>query len=240
MKRGINLELYARDAYKAVARGDVVIVIDVLRCSSTIVTALANGARELIPVPTVKAARALRDAHGDLVLAGERRGVKPHGFTFGNSPREFTVDAVAGRRIVITTTSGTNAIVRSHGARAVLIGALLNVNAAAKAAEDLADRQKRGVSLVLSGKKGQFSLEDFLCAGAFVERLRRGETWCADAAQAAHWAYRQSKDDLFEAISRGNHAQYLSSIGLKDDVAFCCQRDTSRIVPRLVAGRVVA
>jgi 2-phosphosulfolactate phosphatase len=238
--REINLELYARDAYKAVERGDVVVVIDVLRCSSTIITALVNGASELIPVPTVKAARALKDAHGDLVLAGERRGVKPNGFSLGNSPREFTVDAVAGRRIVITTTSGTNALVRSQGASAVVIGAFLNVNAAGNAVVDLAGEQKRGVSLVLSGKRGQFSLEDFLCAGAFVETLRRGESWRADAAQAAYLAYRQSKDALYEVISRGNHAQYLSSIGLKDDVAYCCQRNAFSIVPRLVAGRIVA
>ena len=236
--RKINLELYARDAYKAVERGDVVIVIDVLRCSSTIITALANGASELIPVPTVKAARALKEANSDLVLAGERRGVKPKGFTLGNSPLEFTVDAVSGKRIVITTTSGTNAITRSQGAGGVVIGAFLNVKDAGEVAVDIADEQKRGISLVLSGKKGRFSLEDFLCAGAFMEILRSGKTRCSDAAQVAYLAYRQSKGALFEAISHGNHAQYLSSIGLQDDVVYCCQRNCSSIVPRLVAGRI--
>ena len=237
--RAINLELYARDAVKAVERGDVVVVIDVLRCSSTIITALANGARELIPVATVKGARVLKAAHSDLVLAGERRGVKPNGFTLGNSPLEFTTTAVAGRRIVITTTSGTNAIVRSQGAGAVVVGALLNVDAAGDVAVDLADEYGRGVSLVLSGKRGQFSLEDFLCAGAFVEVLRSGETECSDAAQAAYLAYRRSKDRLYEVISRGNHALYLAGIGLDGDVEYCCHRNASRVVPQLVDGRIV-
>ena len=155
MRPLVSLEFSAKDALKAVQRGDAVIVIDVLRCYSTIVTALAKGAEGVIPTKTVNEARGLHKKHSELILAGEKGGIKPRGFDLGNSPLEFSPQAIGGKRIIFTTTSGTKAIVLSQKTRWVLIGALLNAEAVAKAALKIAEKEKVGISLVLSGREGK-------------------------------------------------------------------------------------
>ncbi|MDH5596295.1 MAG: 2-phosphosulfolactate phosphatase, partial [Candidatus Bathyarchaeota archaeon] len=126
-KLSLNLELSAKDTLKAVSRKDVLVVIDVLRCCSTIVMALANGAKEVIPTKTIREAQALHKKHPEFLLAGERKGLKPIGFNLGNSPLEFSSNIVKEKHVVLTTTSGTKAICSSKKARWVLIGAFFNV-----------------------------------------------------------------------------------------------------------------
>lgn len=235
----VSLEICAKDAAKAVSKGDVLIVIDVLRCCSTIVTALANGAKEVIPTKTIREAQTLHKKHPEFLLAGERKAMKPKGFDLGNSPLEFSSNTVKEKHVILTTTSGTKAICLSKKARWVLIGAFFNVEAVAKTAFEIAEKEKVGISFVLSGTHGRFSLEDFMCAGAIVENLPADKIECSDAVLAASLTFQQSYRQLTEIIQRGRHARYLKDIGHEEDVKFCCQLNAYPVVPVYKAESIV-
>lgn len=230
-KISLSLEASPRDIAKAVNRGDALVVIDVLRCCSTIVTALAHGAKAVIPKDTVRDAKAHHKKHPESLLAGERRGVKPRGFDMGNSPLEFSPNSVRERQVVLTTTNGTKAICLSKNSRWTLIGAFLNAKAVAEMAFSVAQREAVGISLVLSGTHGRFSLEDFICAGAIVEKLPTNGTDCSDAVMAAVLAFQHSQEWLTKIVHRGSHAQYLEGLGHEEDVKFCCRLDAYPVVP---------
>lgn len=235
----VNLEIFAKDASKAVRRGDVIIVIDVLRCSSTIIAALANGAKGIIPAKTLREARAYRQEHPEFMLAGERKGMKPRGFDLGNSPLEFSPETIREKHVILTTTSGTMAISLAKNGRWTLIGALLNVKAVVEAAMKIAEKEQTGISLVLAGKKGHFSLEDFLCAGAIVGSLPTERVKHSDDALAALLAFQQARGSLSRIVQLGNHAQFLESLGFEEDVKFCCQLDAFAVVPVYKGGVIV-
>lgn len=239
MKTAVNLEFFIGDVASAVRRKDIVIIIDVLRCCSTIATALVNGARAIVPVTTLKEAQALYRKHPASVLAGERRGVKPKGFTLGNSPLEFTRGRVKGKHVVLTTTSGTRAIVLSRDARVVLAGALLNAKSVAEAASRIAENEEIGISFVLSGRSRHFFMEDFLCAGAIAEYLEVAEKDSSDSVVSATLCFRQAQDDLQSVIASGGHAAYLKNIGFREDAKFCSRLNVFRVVPSLEDGVIV-
>ena len=234
----VDLEFLARDAGKAVGRGDLIVVIDVLRSGTSILNALTNGAREAVPAMTLKEAYKLRSRHPTYLLAGERGGHKPKGFDLGNSPLEFTRERVGGKVFVITTTSGTAALVRSQAARWVLVGTFLNARAVAKKAEEIAAREAVGVSFVLSGEKGKFSLEDFLCAGAIAKDFASDDVRFSDKVQAALLAFRHAENDLTGSVMKAKHAEHLVQQGFKKDVAFSCRLNVSQTVPIYARGKI--
>jgi 2-phosphosulfolactate phosphatase len=235
----VNLEFAAKDAVKAVRRGDIIIVIDVLRCSSTIVTALANGAKGIIPVETIKEAWTHHRKHPEFLLAGERKGLKPKEFDLGNSPLDFSPETVKEKNIILTTTSGTKAISSAKKGRKVLVGAFLNVEAVAEAALKIAEKSQAGISIVLSGRIGHFSLEDFLCAGAIVQSLLTKKVELSDAALASLLAFQKALESLSTIVQRGSHARYLESIGLKEDVLFCSRMNVFQVVPVLEGETII-
>jgi len=232
----VNLEFAAKGTVEAVRKGDVMVVIDVLRCTSSMINALANGARSIIPVKTLREAYRLKSEHPEYLLAGEREGIKPKGFAFGNSPLEFTCDKVHGKTLIFTTTSGTAALTRCRNAKHILIASFLNVSSAASRAMSLALSEERGISIVLSGRKGRFSLEDFLCGGAVVEKLAEDDVELSDSAFASLFSFQQVKNSLFSHIMKGEHARNLVKLGFEEDVRFCCQVDLFDIVPSLKNG----
>ena len=239
MKPFVNLGFFAKDTVEAVTRRDVMVVLDALRCCSTIVTALANGATEIIPVTTILEARNMKKQHPEFVIAGERKGLKPKKFALGNSPLEFSSKNVRGRRIILTTTSGTRAILLSKQGKWVLVGAFLNAKAVAEASLKIAEREKTGVSFVLAGKEGQFSLEDFLCAGAITESFPQEKVDLSDTATASLLSFEEARQSLKKVIQRGSHAQYLEAKGFRDDVAFCSRMNVFNIIPFLKEGGIV-
>jgi 2-phosphosulfolactate phosphatase len=235
----VDVEFWARDAGKAVGRGDLVVVIDVLRSGTSILNALANGARAVVPSMTLKEAYKLRSQHPTYLLAGERGGHKLKGFDLGNSPLEFTRERVDGKILVITTTSGTAALARSRAARWVLVGTFLNARAVARTAEEIAAREAVGVSFVLSGEKGKFSLEDFLCAGAIAKGFAAKNVHLSDKVQAALLAFKQAENDLTGSVMKAKHAEHLAQQGFKEDVAFCCRLNVLQTVPIYAGGKIV-
>jgi 2-phosphosulfolactate phosphatase len=234
----INLEFAAKNASSAVKRGDLIIVIDVLRCSTSIINALANGAKSIVPTVTLKEAYDLHSLHPDILLAGERKGCRPKRFDLGNSPSEYMSERVCRKDLVMTTTSGTVALVKSKEAKWVLVGAFLNAASVARKAAQIAEYEGTNVSLVLSGDGGQFSLEDFICAGAIAERFSTSDVrWC-DEALAALLAFKQAKDSLCENIMTAEHARYLGKLGFRRDVEFSCQLDVLSTIPIYRDGRI--
>ena len=234
----VNVEFAAKDAFKAVERKDLIIIVDVLRCSSSIVNAFANGAKTVIPTETLKEAFGLREQHSDYVLAGERKGCKPSGFDLGNSPLEFVQVAVEGRTVIMTTTSGTGALVRCRKAKHVLVGAFLNAEAVANKAAEIAQRNGVNVSFVLAGGKGLFSLEDFLCAGAIASKFPAGRFEFSDEALAAVLTFEHVKDALSENVTKARHAKHLAEIGFGRDVEFSCMLNLFGLVPIYMDGKV--
>jgi 2-phosphosulfolactate phosphatase len=234
----VDLEFWARDAVKATGRGDLIVVIDALRSGTSILNALTNGAEAVIPAVSLKEAYRLRSQHPEYVLAGERGGHKPKYFDFGNSPLEFTRERVGGKNLVMTTTSGTAALVTSQRTKHVLVGVFLNAGAAAKRAEKMATKEGVNVSFVLAGDKGRFSLEDFLCAGAIAGGFVAGKVCFSDKVQAALLAFGQAESDLVGSVMKAEHAKHLVKLGFKGDIDFSCQLNVLRTVPIYSHGRI--
>jgi 2-phosphosulfolactate phosphatase len=198
--------------------GTVCVVFDVLRATSTFLTALANGARRIYPVASLAEAADLRRRWPDALLGGERGGVRLEGFDLGNSPREYTPERVRGRDIVATTTNGTVALRACALAGAVYAGALLNVDALA-ARLGGSDPAIGRLLLVCAGTGAQFALEDGFAAGALLARLP--DALADDAGQALRALYEQRGAGAESVLRNSANGRRLQEIGLGGDVAHC-------------------
>ena len=236
----VALSPRALDA-EALAGRDVV-VIDVLRASSTIVTALANGARAVIPVAEQgEAGRLAASLDPDVsLLGGERGGQKLAGYGAGNSPLEYTREAVGGRTVVLTTTNGTGSLALAKQARAVAAGCFLNAGAAAGFVRRALEAD-RSVTILCAGWNGRVSLEDTLCAGLLVSRVASPAdvATLGDGAQIAFALYRGSQSQLARALFRAEHTQRLIALGYADDVTYCARIDALDALPVLRDNRLV-
>ncbi|HNQ73944.1 MAG TPA: 2-phosphosulfolactate phosphatase [Verrucomicrobiota bacterium] len=224
----------------------VCVVFDVLRATSVVVTGLAHGVRSFIPVLTIEEAVQWRRQQPDVLLAGERDGLRIGAalgggvdFDLGNSPREYQPARVAGKDIVTTTTNGTRALRACLGAQTVLAAALLNLGATA---QWLQRRRPSRLLLVGAGTGHHCALEDALAAGALLELLASASeiTEWSDAAQVARAAYRQAAGHLHEAIAGSrNGSRLLANPDLCADVEFCLRRDVFAIVAQMQSdGRI--
>ncbi|MBF7081997.1 2-phosphosulfolactate phosphatase [Desulfallas sp. Bu1-1] len=226
----VKLIPVAAAADRDVFEGTTAVVFDVLRATSTIVTALAAGYRRIYPVAEESAALALAHKHG-YALAGERGGRKIPGFPHGNSPLEFWPgDGKESEALVLTTSNGTGAIQMASGAARVLTGSLLNARAAALAAL----KEGRDILLVCAGTGGAFSLEDALGAGFVLAELIRatGETPPMDDLAMA--AYRLSifyGNDPLGGLLDSRHGQRLLALECEDDLRWCAQLNKFNIAP---------
>jgi 2-phosphosulfolactate phosphatase len=234
----VDVELVAQDAGRAVKRGDLIIVIDVLRASTSIITSLANGIKSVTPTVTLREATRLHKEHADYVLIGEREGQKPRGFDFGNSPASLARERLRGKNIIMATTNGTKALVKSKESRWIAVAAFLNAQAVADKTLEISSENGTDVSFVLAGEKNRFSLEDFLCAGAITERFSKNRVALSDKTSAALLAFNGAKRNLLENVLRSKHAQALTKIGLSKDVEFSCQLDLYSIVPFYRNGKI--
>lgn len=204
------------------------------------VAALGNGAAALLPVETIPEALAARQRQPDVLLAGERDGVRIRAelsggveFDLGNSPREFTRERVAGRTIAMTTTNGTRALRCCAAARIILASSFLNLGATAGFIER---EQPARLLVVCSGTFEEAALEDVLGAGALCELLWKsyGTGAVTDSAQMAHSLFMLERGNLAQAFARSrNGRRLLSRSELRDDVAFCLQRDSVPLVATL-------
>jgi 2-phosphosulfolactate phosphatase len=222
--------------------GRGVVVIDVLRATSSIVTALSAGAKAVVPAATSEeAVRLTANLEKDgIVLAGERRMVKIEGFGLGNSPREMTPAAVAGKTVYLATTNGTPALVAAQGGDPVLVAAALNFTAAAERARAVF-AERGDLVIMCAGREKQFALEDAYTAGRLVKAVKKGarKVTLNDAAQVSlDLAGQQGGwEDAFDA---SDAARQLIDVGLGDDVAYCAHPDRFTVVPVYADRRITA
>ncbi|MDF2937568.1 MAG: 2-phosphosulfolactate phosphatase [Paenibacillaceae bacterium] len=220
---------HAGEAVEADFSGKSVLIIDVFRATSCMVTGLACGCAGFLPVLTLEEARAAAGS-GDL-LAGERKGKRPDGFHLGNSPLDYLAAGVTGKRIILTTSNGTRAIHYAHRtARTIMAGSLLNASAAAGALLAL----ERDVYLICSGTHNRFSLEDGLCAGFITDELLElaGQPLVlGDLTQAMLANWRQVRNRLPEVLAGSTNGKRLTGMGYGRDVEFCGTPDRYHLVP---------
>jgi 2-phosphosulfolactate phosphatase len=220
-------------------RGCSVVVIDVLRSSSTIANALSNGAREVIPVltPAEGSKLAGRAERSISLLCGEREGKKINGFDLGNSPTEYTAERVGGRILIFASTNGAPAILRAKLADRVYIGGFNNFGAVTKRLIE----DRRPVVIICAGKLDQFAIEDFVCGGKFVNaletRVKRGLS-LSDGARAASLLHRHFDGGIAALLKSSSHGRFLSTLGFDEDIDYCARVDTHFVVPMFVEGKI--
>ncbi len=217
-------------------RSSFVVVIDVLRASSTILEALYNGAKEVIPVSEPEQAMNVKARYpvGRTLLSGERMGVKIQGFDMGNSSADFLPIQVAGKSIIMCSTNGTKAIVFASSARQVILGCFRNLTAVVNRIRDI----PTDIYFLGSGKFGQFCLEDMVCAGAMIDLFlsRQKDFKLSDSAVAAQILFKKYQENILKMLEDCEHGKYLISMGFQEDLKFCAETDVRDRVPELAHG----
>lgn len=219
-------------------RDKTVVIIDVLRASSTIVTAFMSGAKAIIPVGDMgEASKISQNVDSDnYLLCGEKDGEKIEGYDLGNSPLEYTKEVVEGKNLIFNTTNGTKAIKKSLGSSQILIASFLNVGAIV---EELKS-QDNEIVLVCAGWKGRLAFEDMLLAGNIIYLMSDGNlpNDSRDGAKVAFGLYDKYGEDISTVIHQSNHAMRLKDIIGTSDIDYCCQVDITDMLPRLKEGMI--
>jgi 2-phosphosulfolactate phosphatase len=222
--------------------GRPVLVIDVLRATSSIVMALAAGAKAVVPAATSEEAVRLTSnlEKGGFVLAGERRSLKIEGFGLGNSPREMTPEAVGGKTVYLATTNGTPALVAAQGGDPVLVAAAVNFSAVAERARTLF-AERGALIIICAGREKQFAMEDAYTAGRLIKAVKKGVRKLAlnDAAQVSLDLAAQ-QGGWQDAFARSDAARQLIEAKLEDDIAYCAHPDRVSVVPVYADRRITA
>ncbi len=213
-----------------------VVVIDILRASTTIVAALNNGAKEIIPVGSVEFAMKISgdSFKGHTLLGGERNTQKIEGFALGNSPLEYKKEIVDGKSIVFFTTNGSKAIVKAKYASNLFIMAFLNANAIAEKLLEM----KENIEILCSGNNGKFSYEDSACAGLLISLIldKNKEIELDDSSKISKIIFEKHKNQLSKFLSETEHGSKLIDAGFKDDIEFASQQNITKIIPNFNTG----
>ena len=215
----------------------VVVVIDVFRATSTIATALFNGAKHVIPVETVEACIAI-GAQTRGITAGERDGKVIPGLQYGNSPAEYPESFIKGKTLVLTTTNGTKLLhlALKSGASKVVTGSFPNLSAVC----DFLVAENKNVLLGCSGWKDRFNLEDTLFAGAVISRIQEHFTIHCDSSLMAKEMYELHQHDMYSYIRQLTHWHRLKAFDLEKDLEYCVTTDVANVLPLYKDGKLIA
>jgi 2-phosphosulfolactate phosphatase len=224
------------------AAGRTVFVVDILRASTTICAALANGARGIIPVGSIEEAMKLAQTleRGDVLLAGERNSVRIDGFDVGNSPLEMTEPVVRGKTLVMTTTNGTGAILATGGASDVFIASGVNLAAAGAMGRRILEAQGE-LLLLCAGREGAFGFEDAYTAGRLIlaalegRRIRKGLN---DAALVSVDLARRYGTRWLRPLMMSRAGRELARLGFHEDVLRAAEQDRHGVLPRFHDRRI--
>jgi len=210
-----------------------VVVVDIFRATSCMTTAFAHGIGSITPFAKLEDCMAMKGK--GYYTSGERDGKKVDGFDLGNSPFEYMVDELKGKKIAFTTTNGTQAIAKSIGAKEIVIGSFLNLSAVVNYLRE----GSNNILVVCAGWKGKVNLEDTLYAGAIVELLKDLYLPECDSPKAAQHLYNQAKHDMVDYLKDSSHVQRLAKLNIYKDIEFCLTPDQYDVVPRLKDGVLV-
>lgn len=216
----------------------IVVIIDILRATSTIVTTLKNGAKSIIPVDSV--AECIRIGKQiAAITAGERDGKIAEGLQYGNSPFEYPESFINGKTLVLTTTNGTRLLhmALDKGAKEIIIGAFSNLDVIC----NYLVKKNKPVLLACAAWKDRVNIEDTLFAGAVVKKVKEHFNINCDASQIAETLYSDAEDDLFEFMKNkeASHFKRLSSFGLEKDIQFCLTSNTANVLPVYTDGKLI-
>jgi 2-phosphosulfolactate phosphatase len=207
-----------------------VVVIDILRATTTICIAFENGVREMVPVSTPE--EALEFQKQGYIPAAERQGETVPGFTLGNSPQDYTVETVKDKKIAITTTNGTRALKLSEAGFHILIGSFINISAVVKFLKE----DQKDVLLFCAGWKDKFNLEDTLYAGAVAHRLIDSFTTTGDSTYAAIDLFKTAANNMHEYLQKASHVNRFKTLHVESDLDICLQQDKSEKIPFFKGG----
>ncbi|MFL5600306.1 MAG: 2-phosphosulfolactate phosphatase [Gemmatimonadaceae bacterium] len=214
--------------------GRLVTIVDVLRASTTVATALGNGAKTVIPLEGADEVifRSKEFARSEIRLAGEQKMYPITGFDLGNSPQAFTRKAVEGKTLLITTTNGTRALLGVQGARDIVIASYVNFTAVLTMMK-IAVSSNTDIAIICAGEEGSFTLEDAACAGRYVRAIpkRADAVQVNDAASASVMIEKKYGDNIAKVFKESTHGQALEEAGFGDDLAACAKVDSYPVVP---------
>ncbi len=238
----IELSYGATELDELQLRDKNIVVIDVLRASTTVAVALKNGAREIIPVANIESAVKISGSlFGDVTLrGGERNGKMIQGFNLGNSPLEYTEATVRGKSIIYCTTNGSVAMAKSRYARHMAVGSFVNLSSIVEYMKEIND----DFLIICAGKNASFStfgLEDAVCAGMMITKLSEEKSLdlhLTDAAVAAKALYKSFGRSILKMLKSSDHGRYLLEIGFEEDIKLCAQVDSVPVLP-VLSGTVV-
>jgi len=216
--------------------GKTTIVIDVLRASSTIITALANGAKEVVPVGTIEFAVKVSGGifGGQTLLGGERNTKKIEGFALGNSPAEYSREIVSGKTIVFYSTNGSRAIVKAKYSANLFVCSFNNLSAVAKHLKQL----NEDVIILCSGNNNFFSLEDSVCAGMLINELVNVDKYVAltDSSKSAMTLFKSFGINIPKLLSETDHGELLITNGFESDLEACAELNSTEVIPHYSAN----
>jgi 2-phosphosulfolactate phosphatase len=218
----------------------LVIVIDVLRATSTMVTALANGCQSIIPVLSPEDAIEMRLTLPGSLLGGERLALLIEGFDLGNSPFDYVPEKVGGKKVIITTTNGTRAIRDASAAPKIWMASFLNMQSVVLAVLRQFEKSDKlqGIVVFCAGTEERFDLPDTLCAGMLIDGLGKNVT-LNDLGEAALMLYRSSENSIVDKIRDSVHGKKLISLGFERDVIYCSTPNILPIIPVFEEGEIV-
>jgi len=226
----------ARGEFKIDFSNKLAVVVDILRATTTITTALANGAEVVLPVREIEEAFRKTKENPHALLCGERNGLIIEGFHMGNSPREYTPEKVGGRRLIFCTTNGTRALTSVSDAVKVLLACFNNALATVEWIANEKELPPAGVAILCSGKLGRFCVEDAVGCGFLVVELaktltRKGEqVELSEGAETAGKLFGNYGQDIIAMLKNCRHGRYLSSLGLSADLDYAGQINSHRAV----------
>ena len=214
----------------------VVVVVDVLRATSVVVTAINNRCRDIIPVIEIEEAVNMSKNYDReaVLLAGERNAKKIDGFDLSNSPLEYTQDVIEGKTIILTTTNGTRAIKNCSDAKDIFIGSMLNARAVAEAIT----KSGEDVTIICAGTEGRFSLDDIVASGLIIHEVINGgaDVELNDLGLVCRELYSVYGDNVHDILKDTYHYNQLLEAGFKEDIDYCLRKNIIDKVPRYIDG----
>lgn len=226
----LDIIISADDIVESKINGKIVVVIDMFRATSVIVTALNNGCKEVIPYLTIEETlnHARKFNKKKYILGGERKAVKIDGFDASNSPLEYTEELIKGKSLLMTTTNGTRTLAKATSAKRILVGAMINAKAVAKKIINI----NEDVVIINSGTNGNFSMDDYICSGYIINEVLNDykNIELTDIAKTANIIYEGHKD-ILSYVKEASHYSVMKSLRLDDDIEYCTKKSIIDIVP---------
>ncbi|AQS08018.1 putative 2-phosphosulfolactate phosphatase [Clostridium saccharobutylicum] len=226
----VDIIISADDIIESKIEDKIVVVIDMFRATSVIVTALNNGCKEVVPYLTIEETleHAGKLNRQDYILGGERRAVKIEGFDLSNSPIEYKKNVVENKTVLMTTTNGTRTLTKSTNAKTILIAAMINAKAVAEKLLEI----NEDVVIINAGTNGNFSMDDYICSGYIINEMLsvNNKIQLTDIARTANIIY-EANTDIISYVKEASHYSVMKSLGLDEDIEYCMKKSIIDIVP---------